>query len=118
MDFIGKVVPKKEGTRDVSIRAHYNKVKQRWFAVLAGEEHPISKASLEISGAKILYSLPQNEEHEPWTKREVSNIVDPFEVGRWWSVLCEGVAILGKPNKKEGTWDIIRILHDNIKVKD
>lgn len=118
MDFIGKVVPKKEGTRDMHIRAHYNTTKRRWYAVFGSEEHPITQSSLEISGAKTLYSLPQNEKHDAWTKREVTKIEDPFEVGRWWSVLCEGVAIIGKPNKKEGTWDIVRILHDNIKTKE
>ena len=109
--------PKAEGSKDMHIRAHYNVEKRRWYAKFGKEQHPIAMASLEISGAKILYSLPQNEEHEPWTIKHITTIQDPFKVSKWWSVLCEGVAILGKPNKKDGTYVITKILHTNIKRK-
>jgi len=109
------VVKKDASKHDYYIRAHYNAVKRKWFAKYGKEEHPIARESLEISGVKILYSLPENKEHEAWTKREITKIIDPFEVSRWWSNLCEGIAITGKPNKKEGTFIITNILHDNIK---
>jgi len=113
MDFA--VAKRSNAPQDSYIRAHYNLVKRRWYAKYGKEEHPIAMESLEIAGVKILYSLPQNTEHEPWTKREINTIVDPWEVSKWWAVLREGVAIIGKPNKKEGTYIITRILHDNVR---
>lgn len=111
------IAPKVHSTHDTFVRAHYNRIKRRWYAKFGKEEHPISKESLEVSGARILYSLPENDKHEPWTKREVTSIENPFEVSKWWAVLCEGIAISGKPNKKDNTYTLIHILHDNIKNK-
>ena len=110
--------PKIAGTHDNYVRAHYNEIKQRWYAKYGKEEHPIEMSSLEISGAKILYSLPCNSEHPAWTKREVTTIENPFIVARMWSVLCEGVAIVGKPIIKDGTFKLTTIFHDNIKRKE
>jgi hypothetical protein len=109
------VAPKQQSTHDNYVRAHYNTIKRRWYAVFGKESHPIDKVSLEISGVKILYSLPENDKHKAGTKREVTTIENPFEVSKFWSVLCEGIAIAGKPNKKDNTYTLTHILHDNIK---
>lgn len=112
------IAKKNTSKHDYYIRAHYNVIKRKWFAKYGKEEHPIARESLEISGMKILYSLPENTEHTPWTKREITRIIDPFVVSKYWSNLCEGIAIIGKPNRKEGTFIVTSILHDNIKNSD
>jgi hypothetical protein len=101
--------------RDEHIRAHYDQVKRRWYAKLGKEQHPIAQVSLEIAGVKTLFSLPENTKHDPWTERTVTKIENPFEVSKWWAVLREGIAITGKPNLKDGTYIINRILYDNVK---
>lgn len=115
MDFKANIVPKKESNKDVNIRATYDSVRKKWYAKFGDEKHPISKHSLEISGAKILYSLPSNDAHPKWTRKDVTNIQNPFLVSKEWSVLREGIALIGKPNKRDNSWEITKILHNNIK---
>lgn len=114
MDLRGTIAPRISNT-DTFIRAHYDQVKRRWYAKYRKEQHPIAQVSLEIAGKSPLYSLPENDKHKSWTKRDVTKIEDPFTVSKFWSVLREGIAIIGKPNTKDGTFIITTILHDNVK---
>jgi hypothetical protein len=46
---------------------------------------PILPESLIIDNAKVLYSLPHNDEHIAWTPKGITKIISNNDVSKWWS---------------------------------
>ena len=68
-------------------------VDEQWYVKINAKLVPVYVP--DIKTATVLYSLPSNDKHPHWTKKEVKPNTVTDIAAKYWCALCEGMKVKG-----------------------